>query len=72
MPGVGGRRHGGQRQWGGTAVGLHQLALDVHVGRGVGLPQGSLERGDLVELDSGEAAGESWGVIVVYILVSPP
>lgn len=72
VPGVGGGRHGRQGERGGPAVGFHQLALDVHVSWGVGLPQGRLERGDLVELDSGEAAGESRGVVRVDLLVDLP
>lgn len=72
VPGVGGRRHGGEGQWRGSAVGLHQLALDVDVSRGVRLPQGGLERGDLVELDSGEATSESWGIVFVNLLVNFP
>lgn len=72
MPGVGGRRHGRERERGGPAVGLHQLALDVHVCGGVGLPQGRLERGELVELDPGEAPRESRGVVLVNLLVYLP
>lgn len=72
VPGVGGGRHGGECQRGGPAVGLDQLALDVHLGRGVGLPQSSLERGDVVELDSGEAAREARGVVFVNLLVNLP
>lgn len=72
MPRVGGRRHGGKRQGGGSAVGLYQLTLDVHVGGGVCLSQGCLERGDVVELDSGQAACEAWGVVFVNFLVDFP
>lgn len=72
MPGVGGGRHGREGERGGPAVGLHQLALDVHVSRGVRWPQGRLERGDLVELHSGEAPSESWGVVFVNLLVNLP
>lgn len=72
MPGVGGRRHRRERERGGPAVGLHQLALDVHVSRGVGPPQGRLERGQLVELDPGEAPRESRGVVLVNLLVDLP
>ena len=69
VPGVGGGRHGWQGERGGPAVGFHQLALDVHVSRGVGLPQGRLERSDLVELDSGQAPGEPRGVVLMDLLV---
>ena len=37
--------------------------------RGVGLPQGRLERGDLVELDSGQAPSEPRGVVLMDLLV---
>ena len=72
MPRVSGRIHGGKSQGGGPTVGLHQLALDVHVGGGVRLSQGCFEGGDVVELDSGEAACEAWGVVFVNFLVDLP
>lgn len=72
MPRVSGGRHGGERQRGGPAVGLHQLALNVHLGRGVRLSQGCLQRGDVVELDSGQAACEARRVVLVNLLVNFP
>lgn len=72
MPGVGGRRHRWEGEWGSPTVGLHQFTLDVNVSWDVGLSQSCFEGGYLVELDSREAPSESRGVVLVNLLVNLP
>lgn len=65
VPGVKSCRHGRHCEWRRPAVGLHQDTLYRGCGGRYG-PQGGLQRGDTVELHSGETAHESWGVISLY------
>lgn len=72
MPRVGGGWHWWDGEWRCSAVGFHQFSLDVDVRGGVGRSQSCFEWSNLVELDSREAASESWGIIFIYILVNLP